>query len=428
MTLEPDVRALVDEHVAAVRQHPDDPRQHGTLGLVYEANALFFPAEASFANAATLDPAQPLWRYHRSLVLWELGRAEEANALLVESAKELPNEPGVQHRLGTVLLGLGDLPGAEAAFQRALGHAPENPSCLVGLALVDIARNESEQARDLALRVLKQEPKFKMAHYALGLAYRGLGEPNKSAAELALGVDAKPYYLDDPLSPELKGYRVNLMSQVTEATLLEQANRYEEALVIWARIAERHPDDKNMVTNYGAALLDLGRVNEAIVQLKKSLALDDDQFAVHLNLAEALLRSGQLEEARQHADRAVALSPQVADTHKTRAHVLAGQKQYEEAYEELRRAAEIAPKDAVVFGALGEISLLSGHSDEALAWCRKSFELDSSSLPVRVNMARLMLNSGDSEGARIQVKELLKLAPSNPRVQALATAVGLAPQ
>jgi tetratricopeptide (TPR) repeat protein len=427
ITLEPDVRALVDRQVEVVRQHPSDSKEHGRLGLMYEANDLWVAAEASYAAAATLDPSEALWRYHRSVVLREVGRVDEANQLLVEAAKELPREPGVQHRLGTVLLDLGDLPGAEAAFQRALGRAPDNPPCLVGLAFVHTARSEWEQARDLAARVLSRDSSFKQAHYALGLAYRGLGDPNRSAAELALGSEAKPRYIDDALSPELKRYRVNLMSQITETAILEQAGRFEEALAIWARIADRHPDNKNMATNYGAALLNLGRVDEAIVQLKKSLALDDDQFAAHLNLAEAYLQAGRLQDAQKHADRAVSLGPLVAGTYRTRAHVLAGGKRYEDAYQDLRRAVKIDPHDAVAFGALAEISLLSGHSDEALGWCRNSLDLDPSNLVVRVNLARLTLNSGDSEGARIQVKELLKLAPDNPRVQSIAQSVGLAP-
>jgi tetratricopeptide (TPR) repeat protein len=428
MTLEPDVRDLVDQYVALVRAEPRSASAHGKLGLVYEANDLTIPAETSFANAAALDPAEPLWRYHRSVVLRDLGRADEANRLLVESAKELLKDAGVQHRLGTVLLELGDLPGAEAAFQRALQYAPEDPSCLVGLALVNVRRSEWSAAVDLCQRALARDPDFRPAHYALGLAYRGLGDERSAAASLALGADGKTRYLDDGFSAELKGYRVNLASQITEAKMLDAAGRGDQALATWARIARRHPDDKSVLASYGASLLQKGRTDEAVAQLKKSLALDEKQTAPHVLLAEALLQSDQMEEAQAHADRAVALGPLVANTHKTRARVLARRKWFEEAYQELRRAAELEPRDPVALAALSEISLLSGHSDEAISWCRKALELDPSSLPVRVNLARLTFNSGDAEAARIQVKELLNLAPDNPRVQALAADVGLAPR
>jgi Flp pilus assembly protein TadD len=428
VTLEPDVKDLVEKHVALVRAQPTSAAEHGKLGLVYEANDLTSPAEASFANAAALDPSEPMWRYHRAVVLRDLGRAEEANRLLVESAKELPKDPGVQHRLGTVLLDLGDLAGAEAAFQRAFQNAPEDPSCLVGLALVRIRREEWAEARDLCLRALKRDSTFKQANYTLGLAYRGLGDVRNSAAAMALGAEGKTRYLDDAMSAELKSYRVNLMSQISEATMLYAAGRGEQALAIWARIAERHPDNKNVATNYGAMLRQVGHVDESIVQLKKALAMDEGQYAPHLSLALALLQTNQLEEALLHADRAVVLAPNIATTHRTKAQALAKKQSFEEAYQELRRAAELDPRDPVTFTALSEVSTLSGHSDEAISWCQKALELDPNNLPVRVNLARFTLGSGDTEGARIQVKELLKLAPDNARVQALAAEVGLAPR
>jgi tetratricopeptide (TPR) repeat protein len=423
--IEADVRELVEGQIAVVRRDPSSAAAHGKLGLMYEANDLWVPAEASFANAAVLDPGQPLWRYHRSVVLREAGRTGEADQLLRQSGAELQNDPAVQHRLGAALLELGDVPGAEAAFQRALTVLPDQPECLVGMAFVRLAREDYAGARDLCLRAVKREPGFRQGQYALGLAYRGLGDTTRAETALTVGAEAKIRFLDDPFSPELKTYRVNLMSQITEATTLEQAHRPEEALAVWARIVERHPKEKNLVTNYGAALLGVGRTEEAIVQLKRSLELDDGEFATHLNLAEAYLKAGRWKEAAAPADRAVELGPQVGRTHRTRAAVLAAAGKYDEAYQELRRAIELDAHDAVAFKALTEMSLLSGREDEAKGWCETAHQLDPTNLPVRVNLARLTLRSGDTESARVQVKELLKIAPENPRVQALAAEVGL---
>jgi uncharacterized protein HemY len=71
------------------------------------------------------------------------------------------------------------------------------------------------------------------------------------------------------------------------------------------------------------------------------------------------------------------------------------------------------------------MSILTGRREEGKSWCQAALDLDPSSLPARVNLARLTLSSGDAEAARVQVKELLRIAPDNPRVQALAAEVGL---
>jgi len=425
MTLEPDVRDLIAKHVALVRELSSPASAHGSLGLVYEANDLWVPAEASYANAAILDPGAPLWRYHRAVVLREVGRTVESNELLLKAAAELPKDPGVQHRLGVVLLELGDVAGSEAAFRRALGAAPGHPSCLVGLAFVCIARDDWAGARDLCLPIVKDDPGFQQAQYALGLAYRGLGDAKHAAIALNLGAEGKTRYLDDPLSAELKSYRVNIMSQITETQVLEKANRNEEALAIWARMVARNPDQKTLITNYGAALLALGRADEAIVQLNRSLALDENEFATHMDLAEAFSLKKQFEQARVHADRAVALAPQVARTHRTRAGVLAAGHEFEAAYQELRRAVELDPHDSVAFGALAEISTLSGHADEAKGWFQMAVDVDPTNLSAFVNLARLNLNAGATEIAMAQVQELLERAPNDKHVRALAAQLGL---
>src|SRR5262249_12695573 len=123
--LDPEVLELARVKIEAVRADPSNARAHGTLGLLYEANSLWAAAAASFDNASRLDPREALWRYHRSIALREAGETEAANALLAQSARELASLPGVQHRLGQVLLDSGDVEGAWAAFQRALALAPE---------------------------------------------------------------------------------------------------------------------------------------------------------------------------------------------------------------------------------------------------------------------------------------------------------------
>ena len=49
--LEADVHALVDEHVARIRNNPTSGAAHGELGLVYEGNKLWDEAVRSFERA-----------------------------------------------------------------------------------------------------------------------------------------------------------------------------------------------------------------------------------------------------------------------------------------------------------------------------------------------------------------------------------------
>ena len=423
--IEPDVRDLVERHVALVRADPSSAKEHGSLGLVYEANQLWAPAAASFANAAQLDPSQPLWSYHRSIALHEAGNIEEAERLLRESAARMLDLPGVQHRLGCALLDAGEFDAARQAFARALAKAPEQPEILVGLAFVDLGKEDFAGARDLCMRALKRDSGNQQAHYALGLAFRGLGDAKNAATAMTQGQAGRRRFLDDPLSAEVRTYQVGTMSLVAQANDLSQAQRKDEALAIWARLAARNPGDKAMLTNYGNALLGAGRVDEAIATLERSLALAPNEPITRMNLCEAYVVAQKLDLALEHGDKAVALAPDSSRAHRARARALAARKQLPEARAELQEAVRIDPKDPTALTALGEICSLLARPGEAVAAFRSALELDPSNFPVRVNLAFMTLRSGDPEGARIQLKELQRMAPDHPRVKALAAELGV---
>jgi tetratricopeptide (TPR) repeat protein len=423
--LDPDVASLVKEHVARVEAAPASSRAHGTLGLVYEANLLWLEAAASFENAAKLDPRDPLWRFHRAVALKEAGESAEAGALLRDAAAELPDAPGVQHRLGQTLLEDGDLAGARAAFGRARLRLPNQPEILVGLASIDVAEGNWASAEGLCRQALRADPANKLAHYALGRALAGLGRSKESAEELAIGLDAKVRYVDDPLGAELRSYRVGFHGQAAEAADLAARRRFAEAAALLAKIVAKRPEDAEMRSNLGAALLELGRVDEAVRELEAALALDETRFATHINLANALLRAGKPEDAMRHADRAVALGAHAARAHMARAQVLAAKEEFEEAYAALQRAVALDARDLTILVMLTEVCSRLDRIEEAEAWCRKAIEVDPTHLPSRVNLATFALISGRTEEARVQTKELQRLAPDEPRVRMLAKELGM---
>ena len=53
--IDPEVRALVEEHTAAVNQERSDPNRWGRLAMAYEANGLLVEAENAYAVAIELD-------------------------------------------------------------------------------------------------------------------------------------------------------------------------------------------------------------------------------------------------------------------------------------------------------------------------------------------------------------------------------------
>jgi tetratricopeptide (TPR) repeat protein len=426
--LDREVVDLVGKHADLVRASPSSARAHGSLGLVYEANGLWDPAQRSFANAAILDPGQPLWDYHRAIALREAGNAAEALVLLRRAAVDLPEEPSVQHRFGQALLDGGEIEAARAAFSRALALAPGQPECLVGLANAEVQRGAFEPARDLALQAVRVAPEFEQAHYVLGLAYRGLGRTDDAARELARGAGARTRHLADPLDAEFQGYVVNFVGQRNAANQLASRGEHAAAARMWERVLAKEPDDKSALTNYAAVLIHLDRLDEAERALGRSLALDPNEFATHLNLSDLRRRRGDLEAALRAAERAVELAPEVAQVHMTRARVLNALDRFEDARGALGEDARLDPGDASSRIAIAETFMKEERRLEAIPWYRQALAIDPNSLPVRINLAGLTFQSGDIAGARSQMAELLRLAPGDPKVQLLAKQMGMEPR
>lgn len=95
-------------------------------------------------------------------------------------------------------------------------------------------------------------------------------------------------------------------------------------------------------SNLGVALAGQGRLDEAIVQYEKAIALTPDLVEGHLNLGSTLLYQGRVEEALPHLERAAALQPQDAEIEQQLGVALDRRGDRAGAVAHLRRALELA--------------------------------------------------------------------------------------
>ena len=91
-------------------------------------------------------------------------------------------------------------------------------------------------------------------------------------------------------------------------TLADRTSRYAEALELIDRARVAEPDNAAIIDSYGWVLFRLGRSGEAVVQLRRALALQKDpEIAAHLG--EVLWVMGDKEQARKYFDQARKLEP-----------------------------------------------------------------------------------------------------------------------
>jgi predicted Zn-dependent protease len=130
-----------------------------------------------------------------------LARREFAAALdeLEYACHVEPGLPSVYTLLGTTLMRLGSLDGAEDAFHNALRHNAEDAVAYDALAAIHLRRAQFEEAANFALESLGRNMRLFTAHYHLGVALAQLGRLEEAmvALETSTKMDtnrAVPYY------------------------------------------------------------------------------------------------------------------------------------------------------------------------------------------------------------------------------------------
>jgi len=183
-------------------------------------------------------------------------------------------------------------------------------------------------------------------------------------------------------------------AQYNYGTALLNARRVDEAIDVFRDAARLMPDSSKVWNNLGGALYDKGELDESIASLEKALALyrpGEEQEAVRssspllpgaaastaarpdvvrANLADALARSGRNEEAMNNYRQAIALNPLSVKAHAGLGATLTDVESYDEARAELERAVTLDPDYAAARINLASLLAYLGETEEALGHYR----------------------------------------------------------
>jgi Tfp pilus assembly protein PilF len=137
----------------------------------------------AFREARAAAPGWITAEVNEGIALLALGRMDEA---LARFDAALAREPGHAHALfnrGLARKRAG-LPGAEADFARVHEIDPDDPDALYQLATARMDRRDHAGARDAFERLLKSDPAYVSAYFALGRVLLLLGEREKARVYL----------------------------------------------------------------------------------------------------------------------------------------------------------------------------------------------------------------------------------------------------
>jgi tetratricopeptide (TPR) repeat protein len=283
-----------------------------------------------------------------ALAALRAGRLESAESLSVKLLEAAPRDPAAHLLAANVALQRGRYGDADRWARSCLALRADHATAMLIAGRAARATGDFVAAMDWFGRAGKVSPDRPDPFFQLCVTQLESGDPSaRSTLELLL----------QRFPGNAEGWREIGLA-------LTNANQKEAAAAAFARAAKAS-DDPSHSFNLGAALLALGRPEEAVIALRKALARAPDLVEARLPLAQALRQTGEPREA----------------------HTL------------LLRCAETRPGNAQVFYTLGLVCDDLHDAAGAIAAYRRCLELQPDLPEAHVNLGLALQQAGDMESA-----------------------------
>jgi tetratricopeptide (TPR) repeat protein len=185
--------------------------------------------------------------------------------------------------------------------------------------------------------------------------------------------------------------RNNYLAHDNRGLFLFKAGRIDEALADYRRALAINPAYLNANNNLGHALAGQGRPAEAVPLYEVALRANPNHLEVRNNLANSLSDVGRLPEAMEHYEFVLARDPNHANALNGSAVALAMQNRLPEAKARLEHSVRIAPENPSAHNNLGNVCSMLGLPGEALRHYQRAAELNPRDAHALVRVGMLLL-------------------------------------
>ncbi len=272
---------------------------------------------------------------------------------------------------------LGDF-FAEHASEELLDYLKEHRALVCNLTIQRLFLKTMEETRGLELNLFKRLRL--MGAFRARLLLKGVDED---------AIDNLSHVLVQALSGVLTAQPVEQKPAAAAASPEEARNTDEELrsyveakdflkaeILLRARVAQ-DPQNTTHASNYSAVLLEVGKTEEGIRELRRTISLNPALPVPYLNLASVLLWQGNFVEAEKN----------------------------------LRKVLSIEPNNVKALSTLGMLFQLSGKPKESEIYYKKALEIDSCFVMALSGLGSLYAAKGEKDQAKTFYEAALKANP-----------------
>jgi tetratricopeptide (TPR) repeat protein len=148
-------QALGSLEVAAALD-PEHAEAHYYTGIVYERFTRYERALEGYTLAFEANPTEPQYLLAAAEMLIQLGRVDDAEAMLTDRTRSFEHNPGIRQTLGHIELMRGDPSSAVIYFEEARLLAADDPALIEDLARAQIEAGEFAEADHNLSRLLER--------------------------------------------------------------------------------------------------------------------------------------------------------------------------------------------------------------------------------------------------------------------------------
>ncbi len=369
----------------------------------------------------------------RGDVLMSLGRLDEAKAAFADAVERDANNMGAVERIVTLMLRQGELDEADEIVESKITAQPDSPLLYVLRSQVKFAQENSDEARKALEKAIELDPELARAYFLLaGISFqekdwqeaiRRLNQtveksPNNLQALMMLGLvydqeaqreeATEVYEKIIALNPNAVVALNNL------AYIYADQGQLESALNTAQQARELMPNDPNIADTLGWIAHQKGEQRWALSLIEEAATGLETSGEAQFHLGAVRYNVGNETGAREALTRAVELAPdrEFAAEAGTLLRILDSDANRD--YEIVLERLKTQPSDPVAL--LRKINRLSGegNSMEALQTARMAAAQNQGNFPLRVKLAALEAENGDLNAARVAAESAYELEPENP--------------
>jgi len=188
---------------------------------------------------------------------------------------------------------------------------------------------------------------------------------------------------------------------------------YHTPLALWSDTVAKRPENPRAQENLGGALLDAGRIDEAVPHYEMAIRINPTQAQARFNFANLLVRLGRRPEAVAEYETTLRLEPDLFGAHINLGLVFEQAKRLPEAIAQFQTALRLQPDSAAAHDDLGDALLGSGHIREAMGEFQRAVQLQPDFTPALDHLGTVLVQNGQNEPAIEYFARALRANPGD---------------